>query len=29
MVPVTNYLWLFPDAVKSGKVLMAAQQGER
>ncbi|KAM3568026.1 hypothetical protein VYU27_009842, partial [Nannochloropsis oceanica] len=29
MVPVTNYLWLFPDAVKSGKVLMAAQRGER
>lgn len=29
MVPVAKYLWLFPDAVKSGEVLTAAQQGER
>lgn len=29
MLPVAKYLWLFPDAVKSGEVLTAAQQGER
>jgi hypothetical protein len=29
MLPVAKYLWLFPDEVKSGEVLTAAQQGER
>jgi len=29
MLPVAKYLWLFPDAVKSGEVLTAAQQGKR
>jgi len=29
MLPVSKYLWLFPDNVKSGVALTAAQQGDR
>lgn len=29
MLPVARYLWLFPEAVKSGERLTAAQEGER